>query len=162
LALLGRDPLWRGRLDRLVSGARPLLLLAMLLLSIALGLVSAKFEVGMAYTLNALLLTALTWAAIRRADSRFGRLLNHRVAAAVGVGSYSLYLWQQIFLDRTKDSPLTRFPQNLLLACAAALLSYHLVEKPFLGLKERLGQRAASPAVGSFCAEEEERQAVSG
>ena len=58
----------------------------------------------------------------------------------VGTLSYSLYLWQEPFLNRA-ESTLTSFPQNIVLAVACALASYYLVERPFLRLKERLGER---------------------
>lgn len=50
----------------------------------------------------------------------------------IGIYSYSLYLWQQPF---THYFPL---PWNLLATAAAALISYYLIEKPFLRLKARL------------------------
>jgi peptidoglycan/LPS O-acetylase OafA/YrhL len=52
--------------------------------------------------------------------------------------SYSIYLWQQPFLDRASDGFVHRFPQNLILAFAAALASYYLIEKPFLRLRHRI------------------------
>jgi len=47
----------------------------------------------------------------------------------VGLLSYSLYVWQQIFL--APQSPLlTRFPINVGCALLAAILSYYLIESP--------------------------------
>jgi peptidoglycan/LPS O-acetylase OafA/YrhL len=71
-------------------------------------------------------------------NDRTGRLLNWRPVAFVGVLSYSLYLWQQIFLDRHTDAWRATFPQNLLFSVAAALLSYLLLEKPLMKLRRRL------------------------
>lgn len=68
----------------------------------------------------------------------FGRWLNTRPLMHMGVLSYSLYLWQEPFLNFISDAWVARFPLNLLLAWGAAELSYRLVEKPFLRLKERL------------------------
>jgi peptidoglycan/LPS O-acetylase OafA/YrhL len=56
----------------------------------------------------------------------------------VGTLSYSLYLWQQLFLNRESSAWINTFPQNLILAIAAALASYFLLEKPFLRLRHRL------------------------
>jgi peptidoglycan/LPS O-acetylase OafA/YrhL len=67
-----------------------------------------------------------------------GRLLNLKPIAFVGVLSYSLYLWQQLFLDRTSSAWATAFPQNLAFAVAAALGSYLLLEKPMVALRHRL------------------------
>jgi len=67
-----------------------------------------------------------------------GRALNWKPIAFVGVLSYSLYLWQQPFLDRHSNAWVNAFPQNLVLAVAAALASYLLLEKPLLRLRQRL------------------------
>jgi len=69
---------------------------------------------------------------------RVGRVLNWRPVAFVGVLSYSLYLWQQLFLNRYSLTWINRFPQNLGLGVVAALASYFLLEKPLLNLRRRL------------------------
>jgi peptidoglycan/LPS O-acetylase OafA/YrhL len=55
----------------------------------------------------------------------------------IGVLSYSIYVWQQVFLNPTSASVLNRLPLNLLLVCAAATLSYLWIEVPFLRLRPR-------------------------
>jgi peptidoglycan/LPS O-acetylase OafA/YrhL len=67
-----------------------------------------------------------------------GKVLNWRPIAFVGVLSYSLYLWQQLFLNRDSLAWANAFPQNLIFAVAAALGSYYLLEKPLLKLRRRL------------------------
>jgi peptidoglycan/LPS O-acetylase OafA/YrhL len=67
-----------------------------------------------------------------------GRFLNWKPIALVGVLSYSLYLWQQLFINRHSTAWINAFPQNLVLAVAAALGSYVLLEKPLLKLRHRL------------------------
>lgn len=71
-------------------------------------------------------------------DGVVGRALNSRVLSYIGVLSYSIYLWQQPFIDRSSDAFVHRFPQNITLAFAAALASYYLIEKPFLRLRHRI------------------------
>jgi peptidoglycan/LPS O-acetylase OafA/YrhL len=69
----------------------------------------------------------------------------------VGRLSYSLYLWQQLFLC-VKTPPwlgLRRFPIDLAPTVAAALASYYLVERPFLRWKERLSTAARPPATAT-------------
>jgi peptidoglycan/LPS O-acetylase OafA/YrhL len=61
--------------------------------------------------------------------------LNNRLVNFVGVLSYSLYLWQQPFLDRTQNHLWTSFPLNIGLAVGCAYLSYRLVEQPMLRFK---------------------------
>jgi peptidoglycan/LPS O-acetylase OafA/YrhL len=69
---------------------------------------------------------------VRRPDGLLGRVLNARPLVFVGTLSYSIYLWQQLFLDRASSAPLCAFPLNLMLAAACALASYYLVERPAL------------------------------
>ena len=74
-------------------------------------------------------------------EGRIGRILNSVPMVYLGGLSYSLYLWQQPFLQRTSASPLCRFPLNIILAIVAALLSYYCIERPGLRLRRHLEQR---------------------
>lgn len=67
-----------------------------------------------------------------------GRILNWTPLAFIGVLSYSLYLWQQLFLNRHSTAWVNAFPQNIIFAITAALASYFLLEKPLLRLRHRL------------------------
>jgi peptidoglycan/LPS O-acetylase OafA/YrhL len=80
---------------------------------------------------------------IRLPDSAWGRFLNRRPLVMVGALSYSLYLWQQLFVSRHAGGWINAFPVNVGLALLAAFVSYHLIERPFLRLRSR---RAASRA----------------
>ncbi len=66
----------------------------------------------------------------------FVRFLNVPAMAYIGVISYSLYLWQELFLNAYLDHWYTRFPQNVVLTFGAAIISYYAVEKPFLSLRK--------------------------
>jgi len=79
--------------------------------------------------------------AVALSEGRTARLLNWRPLVFIGQMSYSLYLWQQPFLNRIWPSWLTAFPLNLCLAAMVALLSYYLVERPFLALREKVESR---------------------
>jgi len=70
-----------------------------------------------------------------------GRVLNLRPLVIVGVLSYSLYLWQQLFLNHYSKALVCCFPLNILLAFLAAVLSYILVEKPCLDLRKQVEKR---------------------
>lgn len=75
---------------------------------------------------------------IRSPHTWAGQVLNWRPMVWVGTMSYSLYLWQEPFLYFHADTWATRFPVNLILSFVAAWLSYRLIEKPFLKLREKL------------------------
>jgi peptidoglycan/LPS O-acetylase OafA/YrhL len=73
------------------------------------------------------------------------RLLNSAVMRYLGALSYSVYLWQQVFLYKT-NMWINQFPQNLVLIAMAALFSYYVIEKPFLRLKSQFkGKYARVP-----------------
>lgn len=63
--------------------------------------------------------------------------------------SYSLYVWQQLFLGGTRlfiprFQWLTEYPQNMVFVWVATLLSYLFIERPFLRLKEHLSGRGSN------------------
>lgn len=72
-------------------------------------------------------------------------ILNNPITSFMGALSYSLYLWQQPFLNRDVSRWWTAFPVNLLLALICAYASYRLVEKPMLRFKNRAS--AMSPQI---------------
>ena len=78
---------------------------------------------------------------IRNFGRGVGRLLNWSPIVYIGALSYSLYLWQNAFLNPDWYAWPARLPTNLLLASCMAIASYYLVEQPFLRLK-----RLALPA----------------
>lgn len=63
-------------------------------------------------------------------------VLNWPFVKLIGTLSYSIYLWQQLFFSPI-DLWIFTFPQNILFTFVVAWISYTLIEKPFLKLKER-------------------------
>jgi peptidoglycan/LPS O-acetylase OafA/YrhL len=74
-------------------------------------------------------------------STSIGRLLNWRPMAFVGQMSYSLYLWQQLFLAPHSSVFVSRFPINLLLVVVASISAHYLVERPSFKLRHRLENR---------------------
>ena len=68
-------------------------------------------------------------------------LFNNPVACAIGVLSYSLYLWQQPFIAHHPRS----VPLALLMLTACAVASYFVVEKPMLELGASINRRKGMP-----------------
>ena len=83
-----------------------------------------------------LCIAATLWKVMHVRDTAF-RFLNTKLLVKIGVLSYSIYIWQQVFLNPTSASVLNRLPLNLLLVCAAAMSSYFWIEVPFLRLRPR-------------------------
>lgn len=67
------------------------------------------------------------------------KFLNKRAMIHLGLISYSLYIWQQLFLVPTDNYAgrfnTIRFPLNIIVALIIAYLSYHYFEKYFLKFK---------------------------
>ena len=84
-----------------------------------------------------LLIAMCIFAAIERRDW----LLNNAVAYYGGLLSYSLYLWQQPFLNRHATAWWASFPINLVFVGACAVLSHLAVEKPFLRLSHAIAHQ---------------------
>jgi peptidoglycan/LPS O-acetylase OafA/YrhL len=68
-------------------------------------------------------------------------LLNSPPVMWLGAISYSLYLWQQLFLDRSSSAPWAAFPLNLVFSLVLAAASYHLIEQPGLKIRERFSPK---------------------
>lgn len=86
---------------------------------------------------NLAIAVTLDWC-MRNPSGTVGSWLNARPVAYLGTLSYSIYLWQQPFLNRHSTAWYCAFPQNLALVAVLAVLSYYLVERPFLALRKRM------------------------
>lgn len=103
------------------------------------------YDLPIGFTLQgAAIALILVWA-IEHPRNPIARPLNWRAVAFTGVISYSLYLWQQLFLSPEEYPFRQTLPLNLLCAIAAAVGSYFLIERPFLRLRYRL----TVPVIGS-------------
>jgi peptidoglycan/LPS O-acetylase OafA/YrhL len=93
-------------------------------------------------------IAATIWRVIHVRDAAFW-FLNTKPLVTIGVLSYSLYVWQQLFLRPDSGSVFNRLPLNLLLVCGVAAFSYYFVETPFLRLRPILSRwlqsRSGSP-----------------
>lgn len=69
--------------------------------------------------------------------SKISWVLNSKIFVQIGILSYSLYIWQQLFLTNRNDFWVNTFPQNIIIVFIVGFLSYYVVEKPILNLKKR-------------------------
>jgi peptidoglycan/LPS O-acetylase OafA/YrhL len=73
-----------------------------------------------------------------------GRFLNNRAVGSVGRISYSMYLWQQLFLNMHGTALLQAFPINMVATFCCAAISYTIVERPLASLRKRLRPNATT------------------
>jgi len=142
LALARRMPTARDRLDRPLAHplALPALALAVALLNVW---ATWGWKSAMAATsLRAVILPLLVLCTVLRPWGAVGRCLETRPARWLGRISYSLYLWQQLFLVwDTSRVPALKLWQNFPLGVAAALAcawaSFAFVERPLIAWGRR-------------------------
>ncbi len=87
-------------------------------------------------TLNSLCIILLLFWCVN-VPSKVADFLNTKVMIEIGILSYSLYIWQQLFLTTTIHYWFNQFPQNIFLVFIVASISYYGIEKPILQLKAK-------------------------
>ena len=88
-------------------------------------------------TLELIGISVLIVAAISNRKTLLFRLLNSRVLSKIGILSYSIYLWNNLFLYDDGKLIFNQFPLNFLCVFGMGIFSYYIVEKPFLRIKDR-------------------------
>lgn len=94
-------------------------------------------------TIRAAAIPLMILSTIETYGSALGQFLELRPLRFLGLISYSLYLWQQLFLTWEpvrQLEPLQQFPTNVLAAIGCAVLSFYLIETPMI----RFGRRFTS------------------
>jgi peptidoglycan/LPS O-acetylase OafA/YrhL len=139
LALMA-DRLDESNLARRIMASRVFVvvpILAVLMYGTLSSHVWPKFHFAIGDSISLLCIAATIWRVIHWQDAAH-RLLNMKFLVFIGTLSYSLYIWQQIFLNAESDYWMNAFPQNLVLAFLTAAASYYLVESPILRWRARV------------------------
>jgi peptidoglycan/LPS O-acetylase OafA/YrhL len=92
------------------------------------------FGISLGMSISALSIGGMLIFVVDHPESIGGRILNFAPIRHIGVISYSLYLWQQIFMSWNTQL----LPWGFLYAFLAAEASFWLVEKPSMRLRSRL------------------------
>jgi peptidoglycan/LPS O-acetylase OafA/YrhL len=143
----------RGALSRLQrwvenhAGAISFTAASAIAASHVLGSVVTAYRVTFHYSVQSCAMAAIIWAMSTAPRLPITRILQSRVATTIGLWSYSLYLWQQLFLNPHRVDWTTTWPNNLVCAVAAAVASYYVIELPFLRIKDRAAEATARAQV---------------
>lgn len=128
----------RARVERWLT--RPVWLLAVGLL-----VANTLLTPPLALLWQSVLIAVMITGTVLHPGGAVGTLLEHPAARWLGRASYSLYLWQQVFLVALPGVPsfgaVQTLPLNLVALFTVAAASYYLVERPMI----RVGHRLAAP-----------------
>jgi peptidoglycan/LPS O-acetylase OafA/YrhL len=113
------------------------------LIELALAHFKWFYAVAVGFTLQGISITVFMLYVILHPGSRVGRILNSPIMVAIGVRSYSLYLWQQLFIGDSRHS-IPRLAAGLCAAVLAAEFSYRIIELPTLRMKRYFEPRKES------------------
>jgi peptidoglycan/LPS O-acetylase OafA/YrhL len=117
----------------------PIVAIVVLVVSAYVSRHSGPWKLSVGYSVENVALAVLVLAAMNPHNT-ITRVLTWRPLMLVGLISFSLYLWQQMFFvaDLPKQLSWLALPfVDVVCAFAFAIASYLLVEKPFLALKAR-------------------------
>lgn len=136
-----REQLWSNETWRRIMQSRWPLLLIPAVLALNWYIVGRP-QAGYLFGITALnvCIGALIEYCVRNADTAGGRLLNAPVITTVGLLSYSMYLWQQLFFVHHPLSVVQHFPTNLCVTLAFAAFSYLALERPLVRWRQRLSR----------------------
>lgn len=147
-ALLYGDAVFKRRLQQLYAWPLgwPMLLAALLLIE---ALPSGNWKLDFVLiSLKAMLIPLLILGTVVQSSGLTGRVLESAPFRWMGRLSYSLYLWQQLFLVWNSERVaglawVQLFPYNLIAVFVCASLSLRFIETPMIALGHRLLQRRA-------------------
>jgi peptidoglycan/LPS O-acetylase OafA/YrhL len=116
-------------------------------LVLAIALIPIWEGTSLKATALALVFSLVVMGSVLHPQNILGKILESKPLRYIGRISYSLYLWQQLFMTahfygRRPLGMLEVWPINILLSFACAILSYYVIEKPII----RLGHRIAPPS----------------
>ena len=101
--------------------------------------------------LIALIIPFLILGTIVNPEMWISKILECSVLRWIGKLSFSLYLWQQLFLTPNADrflalGHLQIWPWNIIAAFLCAIISYYVIEKPFIKIGHSIASSIKSPA----------------
>jgi peptidoglycan/LPS O-acetylase OafA/YrhL len=143
VALVYADPIWKKRLSQFIS--LPGVLYGVTLAAIMVQVLSFEdWKIRfMLLTIQAACIPLMLLGTITNHPGYLGCILESKVPVWIGLISYSLYLWQQLFLVWTdslsiKMSFLQTFPVNVAAAFLCATISYRFIETPLIAFGHRI------------------------
>lgn len=136
MAIVAQFPSFSQRIYKLKGTFVGILVIWPLFVSPILDHFFRGYSISIGLTIDAIIIGILIAWLHANPLSLANRLLSIPVMVYLGKISYSLYLWQQLFLTNENTTISGIFPYNIGFSFLAALASYYLIEKPCLRLKD--------------------------
>jgi peptidoglycan/LPS O-acetylase OafA/YrhL len=126
--------------DRLKRSARRCPAVVLLTMLAIWGAFGENISRALYTTISEILVAAVLSHAVMSPQDLFAAALRNRLLRYFGTISYSLYLWQELFVTASHPSwgAFQSLPLAILIPVAIAITSYHVIERPILQLKDRL------------------------
>ncbi|MEH1863707.1 MAG: acyltransferase [Nostoc sp.] len=136
MAILTKFPTSTQRIYKLKGFSIAILLIWPLFITPILAHLIRGYLISIGLTIDAIILGILIAWLHANPLSYANKLLSIPVLVYIGKISYSLYIWQQLFFTNQNTTISGIFPYNLGFSFLAGLVSYYLIEKPCLKLKD--------------------------
>ena len=150
LALLDDNAILNALLERLAR--RSMMIAICVFLFVIDPILAARYRgayvLPIGFSLEGASISAIVATLIRYPQSRAGRIFNLRPMVWFGLISYSVYLWQQLFLTRQNLTFSGRFPVNVLFTILVAAASYYWIEQPVLRMRSRFLRSPRREVIG--------------
>ena len=147
IALIASVPAYRASFSRPWSG---LIIGVLLLMLISLIALNPPLQTG----LESFLVPLILIGTVLNPGLLFSRILETSPLRWIGKISYSLYIWQQLFLGTIRGPlPLGRlqeFPLNIVAVFVCAAASYYLLERPLVAIGHSLSSGFKTPQSRTF------------
>ncbi len=148
MALIFDSPDWRAVLVRRLSYGTWTMLVGALVCCVV-------YRPPLAMLWEAILVPLLLAGTVLKPASLVGRFLESRPMRWIGRISYSLYIWQQLFLGRSQEPHpfpmgiLQIFPIDIVCVFVVAAASYYVIERPLIGVGHLFSSRIAPEETGA-------------
>jgi peptidoglycan/LPS O-acetylase OafA/YrhL len=146
IALLYADPVWKERLEKFLS--LPAILPSFVVFIIALAVLPSPAQkvLYILLTIKPIVIALMILGTVTNCSKMLSYVLERPFFTLIGRLSYSIYLWQQLFMVWNEASIssfgiLQSLPFNILATFTCATLSYLYIERPMIAAGHRIASK---------------------
>ncbi len=136
MAILTQSPIYSNRISKIKASSIAMLVTWLVFISPILDYLIGGYLISIGITLNVICLGILIVWIHNNPNSYLSKLLSNPILVYIGQISYSIYIWQQLFLTDQNTTITGIFPYNIGFSILAGMVAYYLIEKPTFNLKD--------------------------